>query len=127
MKKFKTLSFAFGVALLLLAAGPLRPAFAGAVSFNDNKQVVCSTSAVTALSSQCSTCLRTTIINGNTDYILIGTSSALVDYSTVASTGTARITNASYSPDGVVNPYTGPLYCLGSGSGGVTVQVLRVK
>lgn len=127
MKKFKSLSFAFVAALLLLAAGPLRPAFAGAVAFNDDKQVVCSTSAPTALSSQCSTCLRTTIINGNTDYILLGTSSAASDYSTSASTGTARVTNASYSPDGIVNPYTGPLYCMGSGSGGVTVQILRMK
>lgn len=122
----KTLRSVFAGCLLLLGAGALRPAWAGANSFNDNKQVVCSTSTATKLSDSCPTCLRTTIINGNTDYLLLG-DGASYSFSTSATTGTARITSGSYSPDGVFNPYTGAIYALCGGANSITVQVLRVK
>lgn len=133
MKKLKQLSFAVGVAVLL-GLVPLRPAFAGGTIFNDNVQVQCSTTTPTLVSAACNDCIRTTIINANTDYILLAATNTLTSFSNSISTGTARIVSGSYSPDGngstQRDAFTGQLYCLGSSSAAasaVTIQVIRTK
>lgn len=96
MKKIKTLSFAFAGALLLLVAGPPRPAFAGTY-FDVNRIVNVSTDPTkpsVLISTQgtvpyADVRILCTQFNVAGEYLLVDASST--SFSTSATTGTARI------------------------------------
>lgn len=122
IKKWALILIVTGIGLL-----SRREASAG-VTVNTSSRVSVSTSPAspTIVVAPDPKAKRTTVINNATDYILIG------DYSTTfsshASTGTARIPgNSAWSPDGPTEPYTGGLKAVGSGSGPVVIDVIRVR
>lgn len=135
MKKIKTLSFAFGVALLFITAGPLRPAFAGLVSF--------SSSTVVSVSSQ--TASPTTILpsmQGAISHIEIwcyqlnnagerlAVQSSTTGFSTSLTAGTAMIActpNSVGRTPLILENYLGPIYGVVNSTYTIPVHVLRVK
>lgn len=135
MKKLKTLSIAFVGALLLLAAGPLRPAFAGFVSL--------SSSTIVAVSSQ--TASPTTLLpaqQGSASHVeiwchkfandgeFITIQSVSTGFSLSASTGTARLycpaVTANRSPL-ILENYVGPIYSVNGSTYTLPTNVMRVK
>lgn len=142
MKKFKTFPFAFVVALLLLAAGPPRPAFA------DCRGAYMETASMVLVST--TVALPTRLLNStdgqpcvdillnwsgtgtkpNNEFLLVQTSS--FGFSSSASTGTVRIPAGNSMSDAYsFGEYRGQLWAVVIGTTGAgvapTVAVIRKK
>lgn len=115
-----------GLTLLAAAALP-RPAIA-ASKFAVNSRVCVSTSTAspTTILSANNQAQRTTLINGTTNYIMIGDADTV--FSTSDSTGTARIpASSSFSPDGNNQPWRGVLKGVSNGAGCVNIDVIQAQ
>ncbi len=136
MTKSKMLRNVFAAALLLFAAGPLRPAF-GWTYLETNTQVAVSTTITTpttliAASNWSAEVGILPIWSGagtkpNSEYLLL--SSSLTGFSNVASTGTARVAAGSLESDRLwLTNYSGPLYAVAIGTTtAINVSVIRKK
>lgn len=136
MKKFKTLSFAVAVVLLLLGAGPLRSACA-ATYLETSLMVAVSTtvSSPTTIVSATNWAADVGILlnwsgsgtKPNGEYLLLSSSNS--GFSNVASTGTARIAADNSEASRLwLNNYNGPLYGVVIGTTSAqNVSVIRKK
>lgn len=139
-KSFKTLSFVSAAVLLLLGAGPLRPAFGACrgTSFGSKTMVSVSTtvaSPTTILSVTQGACQEVKLMlvwsgsgtKPNGEYLLLSDSAS--GFSNVASTGTFRIPAGNLANEFFdLGEYAGPLYGVVIGTTSAqNVAVLRKK
>lgn len=99
-----------------------------ASKFTVNSRVCVSTSTAspTTILEANNYAQRTTLINGTTNYIMIGDADTV--FSASDSTGTARIpASTSFSPDGNNQPWKGKLRGVSNGSGCVNIDVIQAQ
>lgn len=136
MKKIKALSFAFGVALLLLVVGPLCPARAGTGTYMDiSQQVLVSTnpaSPTTLIAATQSAYADIRIIcnqySNAGENVLIQSSSA--GFSTSITTGTARIPclpSTVQQIDYMITDYRGAIYAITTSTYQIPISVWRKR
>lgn len=130
MKKF------FFLLTAILLAGPMRPAFAAqftsldtSVTINVSSQTASPSTLIASINASAARvelwCYQ---LNNSSETVMIR--SASTGFSTVSSTGTARINCLPYtSPRSpiIIDGYTGPLYAVTNATYTVPVSILRVK
>lgn len=93
---------------------------------NNRVSVSTSTASPTTIAAADPKAKRTTLVNNNTDYLLVGDLDTT--FSNSATTGTFRVpANSSWSPDGPTEPYTGGIKGVSGGSGAINVDIIRVR
>lgn len=120
--KFCQASIVLGVLFFIPGIGR------AASKFSTTSRVCVSTSTAspTTILSANGYAQRTTLINGTTNYIMIGDADTV--FSASDSTGTARIpASSSFSPDGNNQPWRGTLRGVSNGSGCVTIDVIQAQ
>lgn len=119
--------WAFVIVFIGIGLISRREAGASQSVFKNNRvSISTATASPTTICSPDQSAKRTTLVNNNTDYILIGDFDTT--FSNSATTGTFRIPGgSSWSPDGPTEPYRGGLKGVAGGSGAITVDIIRVK